>query len=170
MAIDAFVKSLSLLPLFRGLKPMQITEIARRADRIVYRPGDAIIKEDEAGDAAIVIVSGEAARMSGAAVAELVVEGAMIAELAMLVETIHGATVVAKSPVRALRLSRIEMHALMQDDPALAEHFSMRIGERLKRLALELRSIDDALSEVANFDLPVARKAIDAGQRSALIH
>lgn len=169
MAIDAFVKSLLSLPLFRGLKPMQITEIARRADRIVYRPGDAIIKEDEAGDAAIVIISGEAARMSGADVAEVVTDGAMIAELAMLVETVHGATVVATSTVRALRISRSEMHALMHDDLSLAEHFSLRISERLKRLALELRAVDDALTDVTGLNLP-ARRLIDATHQPSLVH
>ena len=65
MAIDALVKPLLQLPLFRGLKPMQITEIVRRADRIVYRPGDVIIEEHAEADAAIVLVEGEAVRVSG---------------------------------------------------------------------------------------------------------
>ena len=65
MAIDALVKPFLLLPLFQGLKPLQLTEIVRRADRIIYRPGDIIIEEDQVGDAAIVIVSGEAVRVTG---------------------------------------------------------------------------------------------------------
>ena len=62
MAIDALVRPLLQLALFRGLKPMQITEIVRRADRIVYRPGDVIIEEHAEADAAIVLVEGEAVR------------------------------------------------------------------------------------------------------------
>lgn len=152
MAIDALVKPFLSLPLFRGLKPLQITEIVRRADRIIYRPGEALIREDAAGDAAIVIISGEAVRISAGEAAVRVLEGALVGELAMLVETVHSATVIAKTPVRALRLSRTELHALMREDPALAEHFSMRIAARLKRLALELRSIDDALAEFTEID------------------
>jgi CRP-like cAMP-binding protein len=172
MAIDALVKPLLSLPLFRGLKPLQITEIARRADRIVYRPGDVITKENDTGDAAIIIIAGETARVSSGAgeAAENILEGSMIAELAMLVETVHNATVIAKSPVRAIRLSRTEMHALMQDDPSLAEHFSARITERLKRLAFELKAIDDALSEVSSFDAPIATQLSDAHRQPALFH
>ncbi len=151
MAIDALVKPFLSLPLFRGLKPLQLTEIVRRADRIVFRPGDAIIRADEAGDAAIIIISGEAVRLTDqGSAAERVPEGAMIGELAMLVETIHTSTVIAKTAVRALRLSRGEMHALMRDDPALREHLSMQVTARLKRLALQLGMLDDALGEFAD--------------------
>ena len=44
MAIDTLVKPLLRVALFQGLKPLQITEIARLADRIVYRPGEVIIR------------------------------------------------------------------------------------------------------------------------------
>ena len=61
MAIDALVKPLLALPLFQGLSPLQLTEIVRRAERIIYRPGDAIVTENQTGDAAIVIISGKCA-------------------------------------------------------------------------------------------------------------
>ena len=155
MAMDALVKPFLLLPLFRGLKPLQLTEIVRRADRIVFRPGDIIIEEDQIGEAAIVIVSGDAVRTTGlepGAAAEPVPEGSIIGELAMLVETVHSATIVARGPVRALRLSRTEMHAQMADDPRLAEHLTQQITGRLKRLASEIHAIDQALADIANFD------------------
>ncbi len=156
MAIDALVKPFLALPIFRGLKPLQITEIVRRADRIVYRAGDIIIQDDQAGDAAIVIISGHVVRLShdNPELGEALPEGSLIGELAMLVETIHTSTVVAQSQVRALRLSRSEMHALMADDPKLAEHFSSAITSRLKKLALELRAVDDALAQMSDFELP----------------
>ncbi len=170
MAIDALVKPLLSLPLFRGLKPLQLTEIVRRADRIVFRPGDAIIRADEAGDAAIIIISGEAVRLTDqGSAAERVPEGAMIGELAMLVETIHASTVIAKTAVRALRLSRDEMHALMRDDPALTEHISMQVTARLKRLALQLETLDDALGEFAHSSFQPQMPALPEA-RPALIH
>lgn len=177
MAIDALVKPFLSLPLFRGLKPLQITEVVRRADRIIYRAGETLIEEDQAGDAAIVIVSGNVVRMSGDRpdVAEPLAEGSLIGELAMLVETIHTSTVVAKSQVRALRLSRTEMHALMAEDRKLAEHFSAYITSRLKKLAVELRAVDDALARVTEFgqstELGVsARGALDRTTQSLAVH
>lgn len=155
MAIDALVKPLLRLPLFQGLKPLQLTEIVRRAGRIVYKPGDILIAEDQIGDAAIVIVSGEALRMTGeddGAPADTVPEGSMIAELAMLVETVHASTIVARTPIRALKISREEMHAQMADDAHLADHMMTRIAGRLTELMREIQAIDGALAALADQD------------------
>ena len=140
MAIDALVKPLLALPLFQGLTPLQLTEIVRRAERIIYRPGDVIVAEDEPSDAAIVIVSGTSVRINDTrSVAktrgEALPEGVMIAELAMFIEIVHTTTVIAQGQVKALRLTRHKMHELMEEDTALAQHFSSCIITRLKLLA-----------------------------------
>ena len=155
MAIDALVKPFLRLPLFQGLRPLQLTEIVRRADRVIYRPGEVLIQEDQLGDAAIVIVSGEAVRLiedvPGTA-AEPIVEGSIVSELSMLVETVHSATVVARSRVKALRLTRAEMHAAMADDPRLAEHMSGKLAGRLQKMVDDIRGVDRMLAELAALD------------------
>ena len=147
MAIDALVKPLLALPLFRGLTPLQLTEIVRRAERIIYRPGDALTMENQTSDAAIVIISGTCRRIDDNGDAqktrgEIVPEGAMIAELAMLIEIEHTTTIIAQGPVKALRLTRQKILALMEEDPTLAQHFSACITSRLKLLAKDLKAID----------------------------
>ncbi len=154
MAMDALVKPFLHLPLFQGLKPLQLTEIVRRADRIIYRPGDIIIEEDQLGEAAIVLVSGDAVRVSGIDAGEppeIIPEGSMLGELAMLVEMVHSTTIIARGTVRALRLRRTEMHEAMADDPQLAEHLTHKIAARLEILAQELRSFDSALGGLASY-------------------
>ncbi len=149
MAIDALVKPMLRVALFQGLKPLQITEITRLADRIVYRPGAEIIREYEQGDAAILIVSGEAVRVRGPELkspAEPIPEGALIGEMAMLIETAHTSTVVARTTVRALRITREAIRAQMSEDPSLAHHFVDRISERLRSLAAELRLTDQIIA------------------------
>lgn len=171
MAMDALVKPFLRLPLFQGLKPLQLTEIVRRSHRIVYRPGDLIIEEDKAGDAAVIIISGEAVRLSSTelgAPGEVVPEGAIVGELAMLVETVHSTTVIARSSLRALKITRDDLHALMIEDPALAEHFMEKIGARLQKLATELKAIDQALTDIARYD-PQPR-AISQRQSAAPLH
>jgi CRP-like cAMP-binding protein len=150
MAIDALVKPLIHVELFRGLRPLQITEIARRAFRKVYKPGETIIENGAPGDAAVLIISGEAVRVAGpgaAAGTQPLPNGTLLAEMAMLIETDHTSTVVAKTAVRALRILRSEMHEQMAEDRELADHFVRQISGRLHRIADELREIDGALSE-----------------------
>jgi CRP-like cAMP-binding protein len=158
MSIDALVKPLLQISIFRGLKPLQITEIARRAERIVYRPGDTIIEEDCIGDAAVLIVSGDAVRVSGPDLTsspEPVAAGSLVGEMAMLVESIHSSTVVARGNVRAMRINRSELLRQMEQDPTLADHFLERISGRLRVLAEDLRAVD---------------QAFDTGSASAHLH
>jgi CRP-like cAMP-binding protein len=145
MAIDSFVKPMLKLEIFQGLKPLQITEIARRAYRVVYKPGDTIIREDEEGDAAIIIVSGESVRISGPGLdgpAESVPEGSLLGEMAMLIETQHSSTIVARTVVRALRIAREDLQDQMAEDAALADHFVQRITARLSSVLDSLKVID----------------------------
>lgn len=174
MAIDALVRPFLSVELFRGLSPLQITEIARRADRIVFRPGDTLIEENAEADAAILIVSGEAVRIGGPALngpAEPVPQGALLAEMAMLVETLHSSTVVARTPVRALRITRSEMLEQMGEDTGLARHFEERISKRLSRLAAELREIDRLmLGSPGQLVPPAAGPYASGPQPSAPVH
>lgn len=148
MAIDALVKPLLAQPLFRGLSPFQLTEIVRCAERIIYRSGDALVVERQLSDAAIVVISGTCLRIDDngdpaqRSRGEVVPEGSIIAELAMLVEIEHTTTIIAQGPVKALRLPRQKVIALMHEDPSLAEHFSACITSRLKLLANDLKAID----------------------------
>jgi CRP-like cAMP-binding protein len=149
MAIDALVAPLLRIALFQGLRPLQITEIARRAERIVFQPGQTIVEADQAADAAFVIVSGSAARTKGPDVGpqpEVIVVGSLLGEMGMLVETEHSSTVVATTAVRALKITRAQMYEQMADDAALADHLVAKIADRLKGLAVELRRIDQCLA------------------------
>lgn len=150
MAIDPVSRHLLRLEIFQGLKPLQITEIARQAERIVYKPGQILIEDGAAGDAAIVVVSGEAVRtkapMASDGTDEPIEPGSLLGEMAMLIETDYSSTVVAKDMVRALRITRESMLQMMLEDPALAEHLVAKIARRLHGIAAELRKIDVVLA------------------------
>jgi len=150
MSISVLARQLMSQEIFRGLSPLQLTEIVRQAERVVYRPGDTIVEAGTAGDAAVLIVSGNAVRFldgepEGGLNAQAIGTGSILSELAMLIEHEYGATVVAHTTVRALRITRTGLHAQMLDDPDLATHFVDCITERLNRVADELRRIDHAL-------------------------
>ncbi len=160
MAIDALVAPLLKIALFQGLKPLQITEIVRRSERIVFRPGQTIVEIGTQAHAAYVLVHGNAARTKGPDIdgqPESLVIGSLVGEMAMLVDTEYSSTVIAETTVRALRISRAAMYEQMADDAALAEHLVAKITARLKILAGELRAIDrcfDGTERTA--DVPMA--------------
>jgi CRP-like cAMP-binding protein len=141
MQINSLIEPLLDISLFHGLKPLQITEIARRADRVVFRPGDIVVAENAPADAAILIVSGDAER-TGA----IMGPGTLLGELAMLIETGYQSTVIARTPIRAIRISRSALTGQMQEDPALAAHFAQKMSARLDAFLGELRQIDSLLA------------------------
>lgn len=172
MAMDVLVAPLLNIELFQGLRPLQITEIARCAERIVFRAGQTIVAAGDDGDAAFVIVQGDAVRTVGPSLTgepEPIALGSIIAEMAMLVETEHTSTIVAVTSVRALKITRASLYEQMLDDAALAEHLVAKISGRLRGLADELRTIDRVLAHqdveglvVSNATFPqVAALALD---------
>ena len=171
MATNALAAPLLKIALFQGLRPLQITEIARRAERIVFRPGQTIVEVGAQADAAYVLVNGAAVRTKGPDMGEqpeAVLVGSLVGEMAMLVETEYSSTIVAQTAVRALRITRASMYEQMADDAALAEHLVAKITARLKILAGELRAIDRCFDEVQpTADVPAG---LIATQVQALEH
>jgi CRP-like cAMP-binding protein len=159
MVAIALTAPLQRVALFQDLTPMQIGEIARTAERVMFKPGQTIVTCDAEADAAFLIVSGEARRVEGpelGGLPEIVEAGSLVGEMAMIVETEHSSTIVAMTPVRALKITRASLLAHMTNDPTLADRLVDRIAERLNRLAGELRAIDTHLAGITIDQLALA--------------
>ena len=167
MAIDKVIAPLLRVPLFSGLKPLQLTELAHRAERMAFRRGSTITKAGSAGDGAYLIVSGDAVRVPepGSDAQPMPIEpGSLVGELAMLIDHVYGATVVAEGRVHCLKILRSALYEQMQADPALADHFSSALVARLTRVALQMRKIDQML---ATRDGASAAQSVPRSGRSA---
>ena len=162
MATDQLVLALQNLEVFRGLGEDQLAEIARRAERIVFKPGQTVVEAGHAGDGAFLLVAGDAEVMpddardnarnvarSGSGGGQAIEPGSLVGEMAMLIEHEYRITVVARSSIRALKITRAQMQAHMLAAPSLAEHFVGRVSSRLSRVAVELRRIDQMLALAA---------------------
>jgi CRP-like cAMP-binding protein len=164
MTITSLLATFTRVPLFSGLRDDQISNIARVAERVVYQTGDIIQEQGEIGDAAILIVSGKAVVVDEAASpAEGVAPGSLVSELAMLVDARNASTIVARSPVRAFRIPRRDLRAVLEADPRMAEHFAHQISQRLTRMAAEMRRIDAMVAASVATPAP----GIDFGLRAA---
>jgi CRP-like cAMP-binding protein len=173
MAADTFLEPLQRVALFQGLSVPQLLLIGRRAERVMFRIGQPIVKAGEAGDGAFLIVFGEGETRSAdgadashpGAAPRLVQTGSLVSEMAMLVETEHPVTIVAKSAIRALKITRAGLYTQMERDPELAAHFVARINGRLMDMAGALRAIDQGLG--AALDAAPLDAAPAPGQRRA---
>jgi CRP/FNR family transcriptional regulator, cyclic AMP receptor protein len=148
MAFDHIVGSLARIPMFAELRPLQIGRIAQQAEHCWFRGGDVITRAGAPGDGAYLILSGDVRRTPRAGSPtppEAIAPGSLVGELAMLVEHVYGATVVAGGPVDCLKLARVMLHDQMCADPDIAERLAGVIRKRLQLTAAELRDIDRLL-------------------------
>jgi len=163
MSIDRLIVPMLGVRLFRDLTPRQLKMVALGAERIAFAAGEKIIREGETGDAAYLIVDGSAEIEQPATLGTAgtgVAIGALIAEMAMLVETVHFVTVVAETDVKALVFRREVMQDLMTRDPELAAHFVEVIRRGLEKMAADLHAIEATLaSESAGDVLPLVNTA-----------
>jgi len=144
---ELLVDPLRQVALFEGLTSSQLAEIAKLAERIVFRPGETIVEDGRDGGAAILVVSGEAEVLRSYADGPAAVEaGSLLSEMSMFIDTEASATIIAKSAVRALRLERAAMLEQMAADPTMADHFVAMISSRLRVVADELREVDKSLA------------------------
>ena len=164
MVPDALLTPLVRVPLFNGLTKSQLQALADSAERIAIDGGKTIIVEDQAGDAAYLLVKGRASRLDGVGrPTEPLPLGTMVGEMAMLIETTHTATIVAIEPIKALKFTRAAMLEVMHADPEIAAHFITKLTVRLQVLADELRAVDEGLMGVNAGN----RRAGDAGAATA---
>lgn len=156
MALELIAARLSRLELFRGLGQEQLERLSRDADRMIFRDAQKIITAGQLAEGAIVIVSGRAMIMPDPELgieSEHVEAGSMLGEAAMLTEHICALTVCAVGDVRAIQVTREALFTNMQEDPDLAEHLRSRFANRLQRVALELRMIDERLAATCHGSL-----------------
>ena len=149
MVPDALLTPLVRVALFNGLTKSQLQALADAAERVAIDAGTPIIVEEQAGDAAYVLVKGRAARVDrvGRPIEPLQL-GTLVGEMAMLIDTRHTATVVAIEPIKALKLTRAALRTVMEADPDIAAHFVTKLTARLQTLADELKAVDDGLGGV----------------------
>ncbi len=143
--LDDVVVPLLSARIFSGLSPAQLKALALEAEAVTFKRGDVLIRTYQEGDGAYLIGSGSVVEHHEADDHEPTQEfgaGTMIGEMAMLIETLHSSTIVARTPVKALKFKRATLHALIEKDATLAEHFVDRMRARLTDTAKKLREVD----------------------------
>jgi CRP-like cAMP-binding protein len=83
----------------------------------------------------------------------------------MLVETTHGSTVVARTAVRTVHITRDAMQEQILADPSLADRLVQNLAKRLTQFADELRRVDTLLGKEAQ--AAAAKVPVDAAPKAA---
>lgn len=139
MSLEEEVKLLRNIPLFQNIEASKLKLLAFTSERLRFAAGDQLFKQGDMGDAAYIVIEGEAdvvvesrERHTESVVATLGTN-AIIGEIAILCDVPRTATVRAKTELIALKISKDVFFRLVMDFPQMAVEIMRELGARLER-------------------------------------
>jgi CRP-like cAMP-binding protein len=140
------------VPLFAHLDPAKLKLLAFTSTRASFKPGQELFHQGDEGDAAYLILSGEADVVadtpSGEVLVATVGQNAIIGEIAILCEVPRTATVRAASQLETLKIEKEHFLRLIREFPDMSVEIMRELGQRLTRTTAELSQARSALIEV----------------------
>jgi len=123
---------LAQVPLFEGLSRRHLKQVAEHADEISFRPGETIVEADQPGGSFFVIVEGEVKVMRGGRVIARAGPGEFFGEISLLDGGPRTASVVAETPVVAIRLFKASFDKVVREEPRVAGKILVVVARRLR--------------------------------------
>ena len=159
MSLAKDVAVLSNIPLFAKVNPSRLKLLAFTSERLEYRRGDELFHQNDYGDAAYVILDGEAdvfvdAPHRAVNIATLG-KNDIIGEIAILCDVPRSATVVARGDLDTLRVSKEGFFHLVTEFPEVGVEVMSALAAKLLRTTQALtaaRSKLDALDRRCHGD------------------
>lgn len=137
------------VPLFSGLSTAELKLLAFTSELQHFAPGEVLMREGEPADCAFVILEGDVDVIAATAGGEFVVAvlgpNAMPGEIGVLTDAPRTATVRARSPVKALRISPEVFLRLASGRPDRALHVMRQLSRHIVRDLHALASLNEEL-------------------------
>jgi hypothetical protein len=123
---------LAQVPLFEGLSRRHLKQIAERADEISFRQGETIVEADQPGGSFFVIVEGEVRVVRGDRTIARAGPGEFFGEISLLDGGPRTASVIAETPVVAIRLFKASFDKIVREEPRVAGKILVVVARRLR--------------------------------------
>jgi CRP-like cAMP-binding protein len=156
MSLTKDVEVLRNIPMFAKVDPAKLKLLAFTSDRLHYASGEALFQQGDDGDAAYVILEGEADVLvdtpQGALKVATLGKNDIIGEIAILCDVPRTATVVAHGDLETLRVSKEGFFHLVTQFPQVGIEVMSEIATKLHRTTQALtaaRTKSDELDERA---------------------
>ena len=149
MSLAEEYELLRRVPFFAGIEPAKLKLLAFMSERVGYDPGKVLFHQGDRGDAAYLIIEGEADIIidspSGPMTVATLSANDIVGEMAILGDVPRTATVQAKGRLVALRIAKDPFMRMIREFPTMAVSIMRELAHRLE---LNNRQLTAALSEV----------------------
>lgn len=145
MSLQQEVDLLRKIPMFAKIEPAKLKLLAFTSERLSYSDGDVLFRQGDAGDAAFVIISGQAeisiATDEGPFVVARLSDHDFVGEIAILCDVPRTATVTAVTNLEALCISKDLFFRMIKEFPEIAIEVMRELAHRLENTNSRLRDV-----------------------------
>jgi CRP/FNR family transcriptional regulator, cyclic AMP receptor protein len=143
MTLQQDVEVLRKIPLFAKIEPAKLKLLAFTSEHLEFMPGEAICEQGEQGDAAYIVLDGEAdvvvqSGQQGPTKVATVGKHDIVGEIAILCDVPRTATVRATTPLSALRVSKDGFFNLVTQFPQVGVEVMHELASRLHQTTQRL--------------------------------
>ncbi|MGE5148082.1 MAG: cyclic nucleotide-binding domain-containing protein [Candidatus Eiseniibacteriota bacterium] len=151
MSLSEEVELLRNIPLFANIEPSKLKLLAFTSERIAYSQDQILCRQGEIGDAAYIIIDGEAEILvdtpSGAMAVATVGRNDIVGEIAILCDVPRTATVKAKTKLETLVISKDLFFRLIMEFPQIGIEIMRELASRLEATTKNLRETMNQLAQ-----------------------
>jgi CRP-like cAMP-binding protein len=152
MSLTKDVEVLSNIPLFAKVNPTKLKLLAFTSERLEYPSGEELFHQDDYGDAAYVILEGEADILVDTPFKAIKIatlgKNDIIGEIAILCDVPRSATVVARGDLETLRVSKEGFFHLVTEFPQVGVEVMSALASKLHRTTKALTAARARLEEL----------------------
>jgi CRP/FNR family transcriptional regulator, cyclic AMP receptor protein len=152
MSLNKDVEVLSTIPLFAKVNPAKLKLLAFTSERLEFLSGHELFHQDDYGDAAYVILEGEADILVDTPRTAIKIatlgKNDMLGEIAILCNMPRTATVVARGDLAALRVSKEGFFHLVTQFPQVGVEVMSALASKLHRTTQALTAARAKLDEL----------------------
>ena len=145
MGVEEEVKVLKRIPLFANIDAAKLKLMAFASERLAFSPGQYLCRQGDPGDAAYIIIDGDAKVVlenggggEGLTVAS-VGKNDIVGEIAILIDVPRTASIVATTELVALKVTKDLFFRMVTDFPEMSVEIMRVLAHRLESANARLR-------------------------------
>jgi CRP/FNR family transcriptional regulator, cyclic AMP receptor protein len=142
MLLNEEVELLRKVALFSGIEPAKLKLLAFTSERMNFDAGQYLMRQGDPGNAAYLILSGEADILvdtgGGPVKVASVGRNGFVGEMAILRDQPRTATVSAVTDVSTLKITKDSFFQLIEDSPKIAIELMRILAQRLETTTIDL--------------------------------
>jgi CRP/FNR family cyclic AMP-dependent transcriptional regulator len=152
MTLQKDVEVLRNIPLFSKIEPAKLKLLAFTSEHLEFMPGDEVCRQGDVGDAAYIVLEGEADILvdtpQGRVKVATLGRNDILGEIAILCDVPRTATVAAATRLATLRISKDGFFNLVTQFPQVGVEIMHELASRLHHTTQQLIEVSGRLRQL----------------------